>query len=670
MATETVSTIVKAQDAGFSAVFEKAEATVRKTTDAIQKRQETAARGERLLTKALELEAAGEKKLAGALRERIALMEQAARMASKTGMSQSAAMDLVQRQAGARQTLAGQAQPQGKPSGPVGLPMLQLTPEYLKATEKAAMQNKELARQAYAAGRGGKSGAMGFLAFSQAVEDSQYGVKGILNNIPQMVMGFGGSMGLAGAISLAAVAGVALYEAFDKLSGGPLQRQLDAGAKAYRESWKDSLKEIDKEIADREREKRFQFKREKDTQSIKSDLDPETVMNGFRERKLELMARERDLQRQVNDARASYERTVGGNGAAMEVQSRRNEIKGMLEDAAIKEKMVADAVYRAGDVDKLGKSWVDFYKNRIREAEESQKDIQIRMARAKAAAADLEARQKKGSVDGKTFVTLQTAANKLPKLQAELDDTSARIAYLTDMMRKAEDTSKESLATLNKTIRERTDEADALRKQAAALEEVAKLREKEIEAIRQRDALENVRRYGEEQARRAKEFDEEKKQAAERRKREAETRKNRGEFGGEIMADMLRAKGREAMAAALEKEIALRKRAEEVAERTGMHEEHVLRILREQARWLERGESGSNRSNRRQLGFGPSRLEGREGFLHGSPGLLHSEIERRAERARITRATLAKKDPALFYWEKHLDLFEKLAGYVEKLGVI
>jgi chromosome segregation ATPase len=59
--------------------------------------------------------------------------------------------------------------------------------------------------------------SMGFLAFSQAVEDAQYGIKGVLNNIPQMILGFGGSMGLAGAISLAAVAAVQLYPHLKKL---------------------------------------------------------------------------------------------------------------------------------------------------------------------------------------------------------------------------------------------------------------------------------------------------------------------------------------------------------------------------------------------------------------------------------------------------------------------
>lgn len=46
----------------------------------------------------------------------------------------------------------------------------------------------------------------GFLELSRAVEDAQYGLNGVLNNLPPMIQRFGGSAGLAAGISLAAVA--------------------------------------------------------------------------------------------------------------------------------------------------------------------------------------------------------------------------------------------------------------------------------------------------------------------------------------------------------------------------------------------------------------------------------------------------------------------------------
>ena len=46
---------------------------------------------------------------------------------------------------------------------------------------------------------------LAMLSFSQAVEDAQYGIRGVLNNIPSLVMQLGGGAGLAGVISLSAV---------------------------------------------------------------------------------------------------------------------------------------------------------------------------------------------------------------------------------------------------------------------------------------------------------------------------------------------------------------------------------------------------------------------------------------------------------------------------------
>jgi hypothetical protein len=70
--------------------------------------------------------------------------------------------------------------------------------------------------------------AAGFLQFSQAVEDAQYGIRGVLNNIPGMVMSFGGGMGLAGAVSLAAVGLNVLMENVDLFGTKAKKAKQDA----------------------------------------------------------------------------------------------------------------------------------------------------------------------------------------------------------------------------------------------------------------------------------------------------------------------------------------------------------------------------------------------------------------------------------------------------------
>jgi hypothetical protein len=51
-----------------------------------------------------------------------------------------------------------------------------------------------------------RNSSQALLMFSQGFEDAQYGIRGVLNNIPGLVIALGGTMGLAGGISIAAVA--------------------------------------------------------------------------------------------------------------------------------------------------------------------------------------------------------------------------------------------------------------------------------------------------------------------------------------------------------------------------------------------------------------------------------------------------------------------------------
>ena len=78
-------------------------------------------------------------------------------------------------------------------------------------------------------GRGGDAG-MAVLEFSRAFEDAQYGIRGVLNNIPGLIAMLGGGAGLAGVISLAAVAGTQLWEAFSDSKDA--EEGLDAMAEA------------------------------------------------------------------------------------------------------------------------------------------------------------------------------------------------------------------------------------------------------------------------------------------------------------------------------------------------------------------------------------------------------------------------------------------------------
>ena len=169
-----------------------------------------------------------------------ALAASAAEAASKAAAAASrdaaAALD-IQRQKALAGIAASRAAAIASPRA-TGLPALaggslpQLTPSMLSAMDRHTAQTRELSRQQGNLTGSTKNSALGFLAFSQALEDSQYGIKGVLNNIPQMILGFGLGAGVAGAISIAAVAAVSLYPALKRLTGAMDSERAEAYAKS------------------------------------------------------------------------------------------------------------------------------------------------------------------------------------------------------------------------------------------------------------------------------------------------------------------------------------------------------------------------------------------------------------------------------------------------------
>jgi hypothetical protein len=86
---------------------------------------------------------------------------------------------------------------------------------------------------------GTRNSSQALLMFSQGFEDAQYGIRGVLNNIPGLVIALGGTAGLAGGISIAAVALSQL---------GPLFSATGESAKELEEKAKKTAERI-KEVA-------------------------------------------------------------------------------------------------------------------------------------------------------------------------------------------------------------------------------------------------------------------------------------------------------------------------------------------------------------------------------------------------------------------------------------
>ncbi len=82
-------------------------------------------------------------------------------------------------------------------------------------SKKSATDVKGLGKETEKLGKKGGAGAA-VLELSRGFEDAQYGIRGVLNNLPGLVIALGGTAGLAGVLSIAAVAGSVLWEQFGK----------------------------------------------------------------------------------------------------------------------------------------------------------------------------------------------------------------------------------------------------------------------------------------------------------------------------------------------------------------------------------------------------------------------------------------------------------------------
>lgn len=116
-----------------------------------------------------------------------------------------------------------------------------------EAKQKIDSLNKsteQLDKDSQQATRSVKNMGQGALQAAYFFDDLQYGIRGIMNNIPGLVMGFGGGAGLAGAISIAVLAGAKLYEWMGKTEdkSADLAKKMKEQSKEIAESYRESLR--------------------------------------------------------------------------------------------------------------------------------------------------------------------------------------------------------------------------------------------------------------------------------------------------------------------------------------------------------------------------------------------------------------------------------------------
>lgn len=108
-----------------------------------------------------------------------------------------------------------------------------------------------LEKQFGLAGGGSRNMGAAILEGSRALEDLQYGIAGVLNNIPGLVQMLGGGAGMAGAISAVAVGATILYKNWDSILGlfGETAEKIDPSKTAV-ENLTDRVNKLKEAIKD------------------------------------------------------------------------------------------------------------------------------------------------------------------------------------------------------------------------------------------------------------------------------------------------------------------------------------------------------------------------------------------------------------------------------------
>jgi hypothetical protein len=348
---EVIKTILTADSSELAAEFAKASAVAQKYAN------DRAAQGGRALAtaraeiEALRLEADGFGNLAASMRASNSLREQAVRLAQQAGITEEKANAILREKQLLQQNIAiaaerhaaaevAAAQRSARLNAPgrngVSLPELALTTANLQAMEKGAARANELQRKMEGLRGGGSGAAMGLLAVSQAAEDAQYGIRGVINNIPQAIMAFGGfsaaSMFLAGGISIAAVAAVALYDPMRKLLGF-MDKEMN---KATLKNWSESVKSTAKAIAQLRQESVLgqNMLRFSDAlnENLRQRLQLENVLSGYLIDQGAAQSRQLDYSDRIYEAQRALAEANGKFMAAPSLQQKPQALESELEN--------------------------------------------------------------------------------------------------------------------------------------------------------------------------------------------------------------------------------------------------------------------------------------------------------------------------------------------------
>jgi hypothetical protein len=562
--SEVIKATLTADSSELQAEFAKARKASEDYHRRVEESQSKALRGEMDQLRLLRLQAEGRQTEANALREKIGLQAQAEAMAKRIGLTEQESLNLLQQRAQLERQISARTNA-GKPN----IQNLPLTAGELNAvwtqSEKARASLKATHRAAGGAG-------MGMLQLAQTADDAQYGMRGIVNNIPGLVMGLGGSAGLAGAFGLAVVGGYSLYKLIGVLTGDTaLQKWNEAQTKGW-EAYGKALEQNLTRLRELRRSEKLGDElaeaRERETKAIKESIGYDKEKFAIMERQAQALANQRRLEDELTKARQSVAEAKAGTPEqkrAVEAGANRDRFKTQDERLAQNIAAAQKEIAESGKlVEASGRATAEQWTKQ--QAAISQANVEIEKAREAVATYEAEVTRIDavlGEKAGKGNAAMLKQEERNREIaRKKLDDAKAMLEAKEGEKKNAEYALKLAQETREQSRKELLDRITA-----------AKARKEQLEA--ERKNLAQLLKLEEERAKA------EQKRAEEARQIEKDTANK--DFNTETEALKLEVAGHKKAAELLREQNVTRKEATELAKQLGITEAEARKKLEGQA---------------------------------------------------------------------------------------
>lgn len=526
-----------------------------------------------------------------------------------------------------------------------------------------------------------RGSGQGFLQLAQFADDAQYGIKGVLNNIPGLVMGFGAGAGLAGAISLAVLAAAKLGPLLAELYSNADSKAVVEGAKQYGQVLADNLKTI-RETRQEMETQRALAQSESGNRSMVEKATGQGQRGAMLDAQVAQLKRVREAEDQLAAARAqaaqAEARARGESGEEQAMQAEREALERKLrriaEDKTLYEQITKTRADEANSLNRTGENFAAGFKASIDAAEAELQRLERNSAFSKASEA--QAQTEFDGVKDKGYSKREQETENLKKAkeraQADAEALALQKAQLESLKRQSE----EAAAIIAAKAKASGDQATAaaaelmdLERQKKLQEEIAQISERERRARAQATANEAAAEAAKKAAA-AKEMADAKAKAAEDKAKSAAQSEMEIVNTNRILR--LRANGQKAQADALEKEIAIRAQADALIAR-GVDPQRALALAREQARLQEqlatkKDQREQTRSRRPGTIGMRSPEQGR--FLPTRIGGLRNTAEATERKATAAARTNPAEDAAMRYYENSIKKQDEMVEIWKTLNII